>query len=157
MGSEGASGLWGVCRDRLGRYGVLKRIENGVELGTPDVAYVLKVPARPAASGWIELKHLSGWPKRPGTALNIPHLTVEQVVWLEGWEAVAGGGADLLLQVGPDYCFFDATGARALYERQLTKATALMTAHVVGTRRFPHRELVRHLTRNRTGAPILTA
>lgn len=146
MGSEGQSGLWGTVRKQLEPYGRLGRLENSVEAGWSDVVYCLSVPARPAVTGFLELKHLAGWPVRPGTAVNVPHLTVEQVLFLEGWTA-AGSRADLLMQVDRDYVLLDACGTRSLYEHELTKAHVLMTAHVVGTRRFPTRELVRWLTR----------
>lgn len=149
MGSEGHSGLWGTVRTRLGTYGELGRIENGVEAGWADVFYTLKVPARPAAAGFLELKHLPHWPKREGTAVNVPSLTLEQVMFAERWSR-AGFVSELLMQAGSDYVLLDAEGIRALYERQMTKAHVLMQAHVVGLRRFPVRELVRWLTRNRT-------
>lgn len=148
MGSEGASGLWGRVRDGLGRYGRLGRIENGVEAGWADVLYCLNVPARPAVTGFLELKHMPSWPKRPGTPVLVPSLTLDQVRFLEDWTQ-AGTPADLLMQVGPTYVLLDAAGVRALYERELTQAHVLMTAHVVGLRGLPARELVRHLTRPR--------
>lgn len=72
------------------------RIESHMEGGIPDVNYSL---------GWVELKCMKEWPKRPDTPLKIPHFTEKQRVWLTQ-RACAGGRAYLLLQVGPQYLLF---------------------------------------------------
>ncbi len=142
-GSESA--LWDRVRSELGRYGYVGRVENGVEPGWPDVAFSLRVPARRAVSGWLELKHADKWPTRPATPIVLPHLTLEQVLWLEGWTR-AGGRAFLLLQVGTWYGLLTPGSARALYARQLTardtRGEAVVSGHV-----FPTRALVEWLTR----------
>jgi hypothetical protein len=96
------SALWSRTRDTLAPFGALKRIENAVDLGTPDLAYALKAPAIKPFQGWIELKHAPSWPARGGP-LIFPHLTVEQVQWHEAWRA-AGGRVHALFQVERD-CF----------------------------------------------------
>jgi hypothetical protein len=65
-------------------------VENSARVGTPDVAFV---------GGWIELKRLSAWPKRPETVVRIPHYTAEQRAFSRLW-AGAGGQSYLLLRVG---------------------------------------------------------
>lgn len=65
-------------------------IENGTELGTPDVECI---------AAWIELKAVDGWPKRPGTPLRVPHFTREQRVWLTR-RCFRGGRALVLMRVG---------------------------------------------------------
>jgi hypothetical protein len=144
VSSEGA--LWGTLKERLKPYGELGRLENGVEAGWPDVAYALRVPARPPVAGWLELKELDRWPARPATRVVIPSLTLEQVRWLGRWSA-AGARAELLLQVHRDYLLLDARTVQALFRRELTQAALRCAALVVGTNRFPTRELVKHLTR----------
>lgn len=74
-------------------------VENRVYPGTPDVNY---------AEGWIELKWLRDWPKRPETPVRLEHpLTQEQKIWLtKRWRA--GGNAFVLLQVKRDYLLFTA-------------------------------------------------
>lgn len=143
MGAEGS--LWGLVRRRIAPYGYVGRVENAVEAGWPDVCYCLRVPARPPAAGWLELKHLAGWPAREGTPVNVRTLTLDQVRWAEGWTA-AGGRTHLLLQAGRDYVLLDAEATRALFERELTRAHVLMRCAVSGLGRFPARELVAHLT-----------
>jgi hypothetical protein len=142
-GSEAA--LWGQVRTRLAPYGELGRVENGVEPGWPDVAYALRVPARPPSAGWLELKHLSAWPVRPRDRVNLTSLTLEQVRWALRWRH-AGARVHALLQVGRDYLLLDPCALAALYRRELDRAALLASALVVGTGRFPTRDLVRCLT-----------
>lgn len=73
-------------------------IENGVGIGTPDVAY---------AGGWLELKCIEGWPKKPQTPLRIPHFTPQQKVWLLKHYR-AGGEVYVLLKVHTDWLLLGA-------------------------------------------------
>lgn len=112
------SRLWKTTRDNLKPFGRLKRIENLLEEGTPDVSYTLRrKPVLPASSGWCELKFLPYYPKRPQTLVRIDHLTLDQVNWLNA-EADAGGRAWLLLHAAPYYLMLTPAQARRVYKVQ---------------------------------------
>lgn len=139
--------LWETLRERLTPYGLMKRVENAaIDEGCPDVTYLLRVPARPVAVGWLELKHLAAWPVQDRWKVVVPHLTREQVLWLQSW-CSSGGRADLLLQVARDYLLLDASATMALWRRELDHGQLVDRARVVGCGRFPARDLVRWLTR----------
>ncbi len=72
-------------------------VENTVGVnGCPDVNYT---------GGWIELKWLRAWPKRPLTKISISHFTTQQRRWLRN-RCNAGGKAYLLLQVQKEWLLF---------------------------------------------------
>ena len=75
------------------------RIENPVGPGTPDVFYALKDNGR---MGWIELKHVHEWPKRPTTPLKIPHFTADQRTWIKRYGSI-GAQVHVFLQVDREY------------------------------------------------------
>lgn len=72
-------------------------IENAVSAGTPDLNFV---------GGWVELKCLKAWPKRPTTPLRCEHFTQQQRRWLCR-RARAGGAVFVLLKVGREWYLFD--------------------------------------------------
>ena len=73
-------------------------VENAVRSGTPDIAYI---------GGWMELKYLKQWPKRPETPVRIHHFTRQQRIWLKRhWQL--GGNAFLLLQCKREWFLFEA-------------------------------------------------
>lgn len=115
MGSEAA--LRSVFKDRLAPFGLIQRVENRVEAGTPDVLYLIsRLPApRPAATGWVELKYIGAWPARASTPVRSDTLTLAQVLFLEGWTR-AGGRAWLLTQIGRGYLFLNGSRARLLLD-----------------------------------------
>ena len=87
----------------LRRHGFAEPVEAPMYSGVPDVAYALPaVSWRGAASGWLELKYLAAWPRKPETPVRLPKLRAAQVRWLKGW-TTAGGRADLLLRAA-DSC-----------------------------------------------------
>jgi hypothetical protein len=69
------------------------KVDNPRNPGTPDLNYI---------EGWIELKVIPNWPKRRDTLVRVDHFTSSQKIWLYN-RSVAGGRADLLLQVGAEY------------------------------------------------------
>jgi len=73
-----------------------KSIESPMQPGIPDMNYV---------GGWIELKWLKEWPKRPETMVAMDHFTREQRVWLRR-RARAGGVVWVMLQVGREWMLF---------------------------------------------------
>lgn len=132
--------LWSYVRRNLGPYGRLKRIENRLDKGTPDVAYTFK-----RASGWIELKHVPLAPARASTALKIPHLTLEQVQWLND-EHNAGGRAWCLLQVERRYFLLNPSVTTTLFEIGMTDGMLPALATLHWTTPFPTAALHRALT-----------
>lgn len=86
-------------------------IENMTSSGVPDINYT---------DGWIELKHLSKFPKRPSTPVRIPHFTDVQRLWLTTREK-RGGKTWLLLQCGREWFLFTGTVA-AEYVGNVTRA-----------------------------------
>lgn len=133
-------GLWHTLRREMSCFGELRRIENRVDLGTPDVVYCLQ-----SYCGFLELKELDVWPKR---WLTIDCLTKEQVLWLRAWER-AGGTAHLLVQVERSYLLFDPDAANLIYTRSLPSASAREVAKVYGEGCLPTRELLRFLRTSR--------
>lgn len=71
-------------------------IENALYAGCPDVEFI---------GGWIELKSLNDWPKRPETLVRIEHFTMEQRHWLRR-RVRRGGKAWLLLRVRNEWLLF---------------------------------------------------
>ena len=69
------------------------RIENICEQGTPDVNYI---------EGWIELKVMPDWPKRPSTPLRIDHYTTHQRAWAKQRHSL-GGVVWFLLKVAEEW------------------------------------------------------
>ena len=52
--------------------------ENTAAWGVPgDVAFAAR-----GVQGWIELKTIKAWPKRPDTPVKVKHFTPQQRVWL---------------------------------------------------------------------------
>src|SRR5579863_9635998 len=96
--------VWAVARRYLAPYGFLARIESRIELGVPDVHYVLR-----GIVGWWESKLFEIEGRAPS------HLTREQVMWGETYVA-AGGRWHLLGRAGPVWLLYDAFAARSLFE-----------------------------------------
>lgn len=65
-------------------------VENSAMPGTPDVYFL---------HGWIELKEVDDWPKRPTTPLRLPHFTKHQRAWIRR-HVHRGGTVFVLLKVG---------------------------------------------------------
>lgn len=126
--------VWLPARRALSPYGVLKRVENRVDTGTPDVAYSLL-----GAAGWWESKS------------DLSTLTLDQVLWAEGW-AGSGGLCHLLYRHRSGWALYDAGGTRALYVNADPKEASLLWTTVAS---FPVREVLIHLAppslRQRTG------
>ena len=76
-------------------------VENPLHPGTPDVSYV---------GGWIELKQIEEWPKRPSTVVRVEHNTPQQRIW-QLRERKAGGTCWVLLQCRRDWLLFEAMDA----------------------------------------------
>ena len=124
--------LWTTTRGALSPYGRLVRVENPATPGTPDVYYSFPGGRR----GWIELKHLDEWPARFDTPIRIPHLTLDQVMWMEE-EVRMGGRAFLLLQVEQCYMLVLPKHARLIFDCQMVKEDVLDRALIAARGQFP--------------------
>jgi hypothetical protein len=128
-------------RDRLKPYGLLRRLENSCDLGTPDVLYTLKFerPARhdvrmfDVSTGLIELKE-DEWPVKPSTPLLINSLTRDQVLWQMDWER-SGGKVATLAKIGQDYLWLRPEVLREVFRRALNKEQCKQ--FVIGSGAFP--------------------
>jgi len=73
-------------------------VENRCGPGTPDVNYI---------GGWMELKWLREWPKRPETPVKLDHdLEPQQRAWLRR-RRNRGGVAIVMLQCRREWLLFD--------------------------------------------------
>lgn len=143
-------GLWSTVQPPLSPFLMLKRMENKCDLGTPDVAWTGQLPdGKPRhgvrvyrrASGWLELKECE-WPKRPETPLHIPKLTLDQVLWQEGWEK-SGGRVATLIQAGRDYLIVPPAVLREILRRRVTRAG--LRPHVLGSGKLPVAAIIKRL------------
>lgn len=71
-------------------------VENRVLPGTSDVNYV---------EGWIELKWIRNFPKKPDSIVRIKHYTNQQKLFIRK-RHLSGGKAFLLLQVKREWFLF---------------------------------------------------
>lgn len=137
-----------TVRPKLGMFGILRRMENRVGEGTPDVCYCIrrhKTGQVPAASGWMELKHLYEWPKGDKTLVRWNHFTLEQVNWIEEWHE-GGGRACVLAQVERDYMLFPPWTVRRV-QAGAPKDEMISLADVYSRGTFPTANIIRWLTR----------
>lgn len=71
-------------------------VENPINPGTPDVEFV---------GGWMEIKYLKSWPKRPTTKVTVQHFTPQQRIWIRD-RVEKGGKVLLLLRVDDEWMLF---------------------------------------------------
>lgn len=107
-----------------------QRLEVFLKVGVSDVECIL---------GWIELKYVAAWPKRPTTPLKIRHFTPEQRTFLTRRCRINRAfkrpiGAWVLLQVADDFILLAGDVAAALIGR-VTRPKLLAAAlwHAVGS------------------------
>lgn len=108
------------------------RIENRCERGTPDLHYCVNGKA-----GWIEMKEIPDWPRKPLGMLPMSHFTLEQRLWLRTYEQ-SGGTCWVLLHVKAPREWLLITGgwaARNLHitYRRLVQEAASLHFNVRGT------------------------
>ena len=152
MSSEAA--LRQMAKEKLGPFGKLERLEQKMGEGTPDLLWVLCLPGYPAATGLMELKHLSAFPMLPDSPCTIPTLTRAQANWARDWET-AHGTSPLLLQVGSTYCLFAGWQVGQLFlDNHHTKAQLLAAAVVVGNGEFPTAAILKALVRKENYPPL---
>ena len=132
-----------VVRPRLIHFGVLHRIENVAEVGTPDVAYCLHRGDRKGVSGFIELKHAHEWPTRENTIFRFKHYTVDQADWIEEWGRI--GRSCVLAQVATEFLLVPSKHCREL-QRGVNRRRFYEIADVRSDDVFPTGRIVRWLT-----------
>lgn len=135
-----------TVRPALISFGVLHRVENTVETGTPDVTYCLRntLEDGPGVSGWIELKHSDGWPKLARTPFRFKPYTKEQAEWLGDWSAI-GGKACLLAKVGSEFLLVPGYNCVELW-RGVPRQRVYQLAAVRGEFTFPTGRMLLWLT-----------
>ncbi len=114
------SNSWAYVRRQLSLFGVLVRVENSIAVGFPDVIYCLF-----GVCGLLEMK---------ATAAS---LTLEQVLFAEGWFA-AGGLCHTLLHADREWHLLDPPGTRRLFERADPRP-------IVRAKEFPLKNILRAL------------
>ena len=86
------STMWGYLKRTFGPYGDFMRVEDGINMGVPDVNYCIC-----GVEGWIELKEIHDWPIRQKTPVKF-RWTKEQRLWARR-RIYADGNVWLLLHV----------------------------------------------------------
>jgi hypothetical protein len=109
-------------------------VENPARPGTPDVNYV---------EGWIELKWLRSWPKRPETVILIDHYTTQQRLWAYK-RRKAGGQSWFLLQCKREWILLDGAVAAFTVNRS-TKAELISACVAYWGTGLNDRELIYYL------------
>lgn len=133
-----------TVKPQLSSFGVMHRIENTVEAGTPDVTYTLRHPSTGrAASGWIELKATS-LPARQTTIVRFKRFTPEQAEWLREWAAF-GGRAWLLVRLGPRFALVNGLDCPEV-QRGATLGRFMELSVVRGDNAFPTGRMLKWLT-----------
>lgn len=87
-------------------------VENSVLDGTPDNWFLID-----GVGGWVELKHVSDYPKRPVTPIRWKRFTLQQVATIEEF-GEGGSPSWVLAQVAADHYLFHWTAARELRAEQ---------------------------------------
>lgn len=104
------AGLWSTMRVRMGEgkhWREATRHEDALQAGISDVSYI----SANGHHGWIELKKLAEWPKRPSTIVRLDHYTDAQRIFLKR-KGRRGGFTWLFLKVDRDHLLFDWIGAQ---------------------------------------------
>lgn len=104
----GEQNLWNTLKRHAMKdasWAHFNRHEDSAGVGIADVSFVIKPGLGRSVRGWIELKHIREWPKRPTTTLKLKHFKQEQRNWLRK-QGSLGGHTWLLLQVDRDYLLF---------------------------------------------------
>jgi hypothetical protein len=94
------TGLWRYMLRGMSRDWDASRHEDMLGAGIPDVSYGID-----GVQGWIELKVVEAWPKRPKTVVPFPGFTPWQKRWLKN-RGRYGGGAWLFARVEKTYLLF---------------------------------------------------
>jgi hypothetical protein len=123
-----------LLMSRMRRFGHFARIENMVEVGTPDVTYCVQ-----GCEGFIENKWRLTWPHDAHDVVTLPHFTPQQRIWIQQRRA-AGGTIHVFLEIErPVQTYFLLPGdwARVYLGKTATRADIEAAAMVTGVRQFP--------------------
>lgn len=99
--------LYDWFRRVIGPAAFIERVENRVKRDTPDL-YIAE--ATRALRGWVELKVLPAFPKRPATPVRLEHWTPGQRYWANR-HSLHGGQCWLVVQVQEEVYVFNAATA----------------------------------------------
>jgi len=138
--------LWNQVRDKLSPFGKLKRVENRVDLGFPDVVYNLALRKSPPVTGFLELKYEHAWPTRRDTPVRIESLKLEQVRWMEDWVDEGRGHGWFLLQIERDYMLLRPSVMLALYHQMHCKQSLVVEADLGWSGEWPLARILGVLT-----------
>ena len=100
--------LWDRLSSHMKGMWLAERIESMLAGGVPDVFFTI-----PQIHGWIELKVLVAWPKRPTTRVVIEHFTAQQGLWLFQHDK-AGGHVWFFLEVAGEHFLIRGVDAKPL-------------------------------------------
>jgi len=96
------SAMWRNMRERMHpHWQEATRHEDKFNAGIADLSFVCG-----NMHGWIELKQMDAWPKRPGTIVSCKHYTAVQRAFLKA-KGRHGGNAWLFVKIGREYMLFD--------------------------------------------------
>ena len=116
--NDGRRNLVRILRHDLGLHA--SSVESGdTAPGIPDVEYC----GRAVGQGWLEVKRIPTWPKRPGTPVRLAkgYLKRAQVSFMKQ-RLCAGGTSGLALQInGKDWFLISAEHVVADYDRSEQK------------------------------------
>lgn len=114
--------------DKMGSRWDVQSHEDQFSVGIPDLSYGAR-----GINGWIELKRILSWPKRPETPVKIEHFTANQVSWLRR-RGKKAGHCYILIQVAAEYFVFSFHSAR-LIRAGITKKefSEMCILHMSGT------------------------
>lgn len=115
--------LWNRLRtNMIGKYWQeATRHEDKFQKGIADVSF-----CQCGIAGWMELKHVSEWPRREKTLVRIPHYSIEQKDFLEK-KGIAMGNTWLFVQVEGDFLLYNHTAAQFLPDKTKTEMVGLST------------------------------
>lgn len=110
-------------------------VENGAKAGTGDVNYI---------EGWLELKWLHNWPKRPKTPIKLPEFTPQQRLFLIE-RCRMNGQARVLLRVGREWILLPGMWSAFRLGKTSTRADILAAAEKHWLANLSRSELVSYL------------
>ena len=122
---------------------VWHRIENGVEVGTPDVYYAVS-----GHGGWVELKHVHEYPRMPTTPIRFKRFTLEQVDTIETF-GQSCGWSWVLIQIELHHYLFHWDRVRELQIGQ-PRSWWEDNAYKIWTRPMDYKEFVSILSKGLT-------
>jgi hypothetical protein len=109
VASQKEKALWRYLNNGVGQRWDACRHEDCATSGVPDVSFGMHDYAREKViNGWIELKVLDDWPRRPDTVVKFRSLSKEQRMWMNG-RGTAGGNVWILVRVQRHYMLFHYT------------------------------------------------